>query len=189
MDLDPAQYGAIPPGLSIDRDPVTGRVREIIAGYGNAGNVQTNGVDLRANTNFDLGEMGRLRNRLSVSWINEYSVTDVTGSTSDFAGNVGTPDTRATLQNEWAKGDLTVTFGTNYIAGQENNAGTVKVGGYATNDLQVAWKAPWNATIAVGATNIGDRYPQLVGYSGRPWNFYLYDAYGRTTYFRYTQQF
>ena len=189
MDLDPAQYGAIPPGLSIDRDPVTGRVREIIAGYGNAGNVQTNGVDLRANTNFDLGEMGRLRNRLSVSWINEYSVTDVTGNTSDFAGNVGTPDTRATLQNEWAKGDLTVTFGTNYIAGQENNAGTVKVGGYATNDLQVAWKAPWNATIAVGATNIGDRYPELVGYSGRPWNFYLYDAYGRTTYFRYTQQF
>ena len=189
MDLDPAQYGAIPPGLSIDRDPVTGRVREIIAGYGNAGNVQTNGVDLRANTNFDLGEMGRLRNRLSVSWINEYSVTDVTGNTSDFAGNVGTPDTRATLQNEWAKGDLTVTMGTNYIAGQENNAGTVKVGGYATNDVQVAWKSPWNATIAIGATNIGDRYPQLVGYDGRPWNFYLYDAYGRTTYFRYTQQF
>ena len=189
MDLDPAQYGAIPPGLSIDRDPVTGRVREIIAGYGNAGNVQTNGVDLRANTNFDLGEMGRLRNRLSVSWINEYSVTDVTGNTSDFAGNVGTPDTRATLQNEWAKGDLTVTMGTNYIAGQENNAGTVKVGGYATNDVQVAWKSPWNATIAIGATNIGDRYPQLVGYDGRPWNFYLYDAYGRTVYFRYSQKF
>ena len=28
-----------------------------------------------------------------------------------------------------------------------------------------------------------------VGYDGRPFNFYLYDAYGRTTYFRYTQSF
>ena len=78
-------------------------------------------------------------------------------------------------------------FNTNYIEGQEDSTG--QVGGYATNDVQVAWDAPWNATIAVGATNVGDRYPELVGYDGRPWNFYLYDAHGRTTYFRYTQRF
>ena len=189
MDLDPAQYGSIPSGLSIDRDPVSGRVREIIAGYGNVGTVETNGIDLRANTNFDLGEMGRLRNRLSVSYINSYKQTDVSGQTVEFAGRIGTPDMRVNLQNEWSKGDFSVAFNTNYIDRQENAAGTTTVGGYATNDLQVSWKSPWNATIAIGATNIGDRYPQLVGYDGRPWNFYLYDAYGRTTYFRYTQQF
>ena len=68
-------------------------------------------------------------------------------------------------------------------------APALQVGGYATNDLQFTWNAPWNAKIALGATNIGDRYPELVPFDGRPWNFYLYDAYGRTVYFRYTQTF
>ncbi|HET8819311.1 MAG TPA: hypothetical protein VFM73_07190, partial [Xanthomonadaceae bacterium] len=95
--------------------------------------------------------------------------------------------TRANLQNIWSMGDWNIVHGVNYIEGQEDSSG--QVGGYATNDLQVSWEAPWNATIAVGATNIGDRYPELVDYDGRPWNFYLYDAYGRTTYFRYTQRF
>ena len=43
--------------------------------------------------------------------------------------------------------------------------------------------------MTIGATNVGDRYPELTAFDGRPWNFYLYDAYGRTTYFRYTQTF
>ena len=43
--------------------------------------------------------------------------------------------------------------------------------------------------MSLGVNNVGDRYPELVGYDNRPWNFYLYDAYGRTTYLRYTQKF
>ena len=31
---------------------------------------------------------------------------------------------------------------------------------------QVAWSAPWNGKIAVGATNVGDRYPELVPFDG-----------------------
>jgi len=72
-----------------------------------------------------------------------------------------------------------------YIAA---GAGT-RVGSYATNDVAFTYNAPWNASVTLGATNIGDRYPELVGYDNRPWNFYLYDAYGRTVYFRYTQKF
>ncbi|PPJ43357.1 MULTISPECIES: TonB-dependent receptor [unclassified Pseudoxanthomonas] len=186
-DLDPDTYGAIPAGLSITRDPVTGRVLEIIAGYGNVGTLKTDGYDFRANTDFDFGGAGKLKNRLSVSYINKYEITDVSG-TIDYAGRLGTPDLRANLQNEWSLGDFSAIWGINYIDGQQTPGG-FGVGGYATNDLQLSWKAPWNATIAVGATNIGDRYPELVAYDGRPWNFYLYDAYGRTTYIRYTQQF
>ncbi len=204
MDLDPANYGTIPAGLSITRDPVTGRILEITAGYGNAGVLKTDGVDFRANTDFDLGGMGSLQNRLSVSYINKYEQTDATGITIDYMdgdgkGRLGTPQLRANLQNTWSLGDFDVTWGINYIDGQKNpdtfnDAGVLvsrgaEVGGYATNDLQISWKAPWNAKISLGANNIGDRYPELVSYDGRPWNFYLYDAYGRTTYFRYTQSF
>ncbi|HEX5694525.1 MAG TPA: TonB-dependent receptor, partial [Arenimonas sp.] len=186
-DLDPGTFGEIPPGLSITRNPNSGAIVEIIAGYANEGMLETDGIDFRANTDFDLGGMGRLQNRLTVSWVNEYVITDGSGNSTDFIGLLGQPETRANLQNLWSMGDWTVVHGVNYIEGQEDSSG--QVGGYATNDLQVSWEAPWNATIAVGATNIGDRYPELVDYDGRPWNFYLYDAYGRTTYFRYTQRF
>ncbi|MGH8061107.1 MAG: TonB-dependent receptor plug domain-containing protein [Pseudoxanthomonas sp.] len=183
---DPATYGACPAGFFLTRGP-NGRIQQIEAGYANRGETKTNGLDFRLNTNFDLDSMGKLTNKLTVSYVNKYTVEDVTGRAIEQLGLNGAPDLRATLQNSWSYGDFTVDFNTNYIGGQDR--GTNPVGGYATNDLQLSWKAPWNATIAVGATNVGDRYPELVSYDGRPWNFYLYDAYGRTTYFRYTQTF
>ncbi|ADV26596.1 TonB-dependent receptor [Pseudoxanthomonas suwonensis 11-1] len=187
-DLDPGTYGEIPAGLGIIRDPVTGRITEITAGYGNSGQLETDGIDFRANTDFDLGGWGRLQNRLTVSYINKYEEIDAVGNAIDWAGRLGYPDLRSTLSNDWSWGDWGLAWNINYIEGQEEPNGT-NVGGYATNDVQVSWSAPWNAKISLGAINIGDRYPELVGYDGRPWNFYLYDAYGRTVYFRYTQTF
>ncbi|HET9050016.1 MAG TPA: TonB-dependent receptor [Chiayiivirga sp.] len=188
MDLDPATYGQIPAGLSIERNPANGRIIKIIAGYGNVGTLETSGLDFRVGTNFDLGNAGSLQNRLTWSYVNKYEVTDVTGQTTDFAGYMGTPDTRINLQNVWALGDFDVSWNINFIDGQSTPGGN-SVGGYATNDLQFGWNAPWNGKFVIGATNLGDRYPELVEYDGRSWNFYLYDAYGRTPYFRYTQTF
>jgi iron complex outermembrane receptor protein len=37
--------------------------------------------------------------------------------------------------------------------------------------------------------NIEGKKPELIGYDGRPWNFYLYDALGRQVYFRLSQAF
>jgi len=31
--------------------------------------------------------------------------------------------------------------------------------------------------------------PELISFNGRPFNFFLYDAYGRTPYVRYEQRF
>ncbi|MBW8312396.1 MAG: TonB-dependent receptor [Rhizobium sp.] len=186
-DLDPANFGPIPPGFSIVRG-VSGAIREITAGYANQGTITTTGVDFRANTNFDFGNWGELRNQLTVSYIREYEVDDQRGTVIDYAGRFGTPDLRASLYNTWTFGDFTAGWNLNYIDGQADPGGA-NVGGYATNDVQLSWKAPWNATLSLGATNVGDRYPELETYSGRPWNFNLYDAYGRTTYFRYTQTF
>ncbi|MBY4597786.1 TonB-dependent receptor [bacterium BD-1] len=196
-DLDPANFGTIPAGLSITRRP-DGSIDEITAGYANQGTITTTGVDFRANTNFDFGNWGELRNQLTVSYISEYEVDDQRGSIIDYAGRFGTPDLRGSLYNSWTFGDFTAGWNINYIDGQKNpdsvsSTGVVtpgtEIGGYATNDVQLSWKAPWNATLTIGATNVGDRYPELKAYDGRPWNFYLYDAYGRTTYFRYTQTF
>ena len=189
MDLDPANYGTIPPGLSLTRSAASGRITEFTAGYGNAGKTDTTGVDFRAGTNFDLGGAGRLRNQLTVSWIDKYEQTDVSGVTTDFAGREASPDLRANLANEWTFGDFGVAWNFNYIDSQVNASGNKVLGSYTTNDLQLSWNAPWNGKVFVGATNLGDKYPALRTYRNRPWNFYLYDAYGRTTYVRYIQTF
>ena len=188
-DLDPGTFGPIPPGLSITRRP-NGAIDEIVGGYANQGTVTTSGIDFRMNTNFDMGSWGEMRNRLTVSYIDSYEVDDQRGSVTEFAGRFGTPDLRATLQNNWTFGDFNAAWNINYIGDQTNNTTVAStIGGYATNDLQLSWNAPWNGTISIGATNIGNRYPPLKPYDGRPFNFYLYDSYGRTTYFRYTQTF
>ncbi|MBP6597318.1 MAG: TonB-dependent receptor, partial [Arenimonas sp.] len=188
-DLDPGTFGPIPPGLSIVRNPNNGAIRNITAGYANQGTLATDGYDFRIGTNFDFGNWGELSNNLTVSYVNSYEIDDGIGNVTEFAGLLGTPDLRAGLLNTWAMGDFTFGWNVNYIDGQTNGTAASTVGGYATNDLQVAWKAPWNGTIAFGATNVGNRFPELVAYDGRPWNFNLYDAYGRTTYLRYTQTF
>lgn len=187
-DNDPGTYGPIPAGMEIIRDPANGNsIVEITAGYANAGDLKTDGLDFRANTDFDFGTAGRLQNRLTVSWINKYDVTTPQNIVIEYAGLPGYPELRANLANDWAYGDWNFTWNVNYIEGQSDSDSNV--GGYATNDVQVSWSAPWNGKIAVGATNVGDRYPELVPFDGRPWNFYLYDAYGRTVYLRYTQTF
>jgi len=129
----------------------------------------------------------------------DYTVTD--GLTEkDRLGWVTSPDTRASLRNTWKYGGLTVNWNANYIGDQQNpdsvpsfgfiagGAGT-RVGSYTTHDLSASYDTPWQATVTLGVNNVGDRYPTLVGYDNRPWNFYLYDAYGRTVYFRYSQKF
>ncbi|OHE79310.1 MAG: hypothetical protein A2X76_00510 [Lysobacterales bacterium GWF1_69_6] len=181
-DLDPDTYGPIPPGMSITRRP-NGAIDEIIAGYANQGTLETDGIDFRANTSFDLGKYGELRNQLTISYINSYDVDDGLGNITEFLDINGYPDRRGSLYNTWTIGDFTAGWNINYIGANG------PVGGYATNDVQLTWNAPWKGTITVGATNVGDRYPELTPFDGRPWNFYLYDAYGRTTYFRYTQTF
>ena len=178
-DLDPATFGPIPPGMSITRR-ANGAIDQIVAGYANQGTLDTDGIDFRMNTNFDLGAWGQLRNQLTISYINSYDIDDGLGNVTEFLDINGYPDRRGSLNNTWTFGDFTAGWNINYIG--ENGP----VGGYATNDVQLSWNAPWNGQITVGATNVGDRYPELVAFDGRPWNFYLYDAYGRTTYLRYT---
>ena len=93
------------------------------------------------------------------------------------------------MATTWALGDLGITWRANGIQGQSGGSPNTTVGSYVTHDLQLAWQAPWHASFAVGVMNLGDRYPSLRAFDDRPFNFNLYDAYGRTPYLRYTQSF
>jgi outer membrane receptor protein involved in Fe transport len=73
---------------------------------------------------------------------------------------------------------------------QPNSNDARSVGSYTTHDVQFTWQTPLKGSaLTVGVINLFDKLPQLVTYDGREFNFNLYDAYGRTAYVRYTQQF
>ena len=66
-----------------------------------------------------------------------------------------------------------------------------KVSGSTTfNDVQFRWQAPWNATIAVGANNVFEKYGPPM-YSQPSANFSYYGGFdiGRFVYMKYQQRF
>lgn len=175
--------GPIPAGLGVVRN-ADGSIKQINAGYGNEGTLTTDGLDLNIRTNFDVMG-GRLASQLQVGFVNSYKIDGGT----DLAGSQGAPDTRANLANTFSVGAWTFGTITRYIKGQQDPGETTRTGGYTLNDVYANVKAPWNGDVTIGVNNAGNRFPQLIGYDGRPWNFNLYDAYGRTVYMRYTQRF
>jgi iron complex outermembrane receptor protein len=196
----------IPSGLGLTRDPVTGAITSVTTGYRNDGTLTASGLDLNFVTNFKFGEFGRLRNDLSIS-----RVFDWKKNGTQEVGTQGIPKFRATLSNMWNKGPWEVSWNINLIGknGSVRNVydpdtGEVVVdpdtgeevvindrtGTYVTHDVQVAWSTPIKGSrLAVGMLNVTDKLPTLVDYDGRNFNFYLYDAYGRQPYVRYTQSF
>jgi iron complex outermembrane receptor protein len=184
--IDPATYGALPAGLGISRGP-DGAVRGIVVGYGNGGADEVDALDLAIDAGLGLGRFGELRSELQVSHVLRYEIFSPGGSGFRFDGRFGYPNTRARLATTWSWGDVELAWQAKGIEGHGNAA--TQVGAYVTHDLQLAWKTPWRGTLAAGVTNLGDRQPAQRAFDERPYNFYLYDAYGRTPYLRYTQAF
>lgn len=187
-DLDPSVYGPLPEGLGVVRGP-DGAVREAVVGFGNGGALEMQALDLVLGTGLGLGEFGELASELSLSHLLRYEVLGPGGQGTEFAGRFGTPATRARLATTWTFGDLRLAWHAHGIEGQDSGTPGRRVGSYVTHDLQLAWRTPWNGTLAAGVENLGDRYPSLRVFNGRPFNFNLYESYGRTPYLRYTQLF
>jgi len=189
---------ALPSGTSVVRRS-NGSISEVNTAFANEGDLETSGVDLNLRTRFTLGDAGRLENWLQVAKVLDFTITD--GDTvKDRLGWISAPDLRATLRNSWTLGELTANWNVNHIDSQQNPASTPafgfigggpdsRLGSFVTHDLSVTYRAPWEGSITVGVNNAGDRYPALMEVRGRPWNFELYDAYGRTLYLRYAQTF
>ncbi|WP_043740380.1 TonB-dependent receptor [Luteimonas sp. J29] len=197
VDFDNAG-AALPDGTSVIRR-ANGSIAEVNSAFANEGDLKTTGVDVNLRTRFELGGRGRLDSWLQVAKVIDFIVTD--GATvKDRLGWIAVPDLRSTLRNSWTLGDFVANWNVNYIDSQQNPGvkpsfgfigGEVneRVGSYTTHDLSVTYKAPWEGSITLGVNNVGDRYPTLMQVRNQPWNFELYDAYGRTVYFRYAQKF
>ncbi|MBG6078447.1 TonB-dependent receptor [Rubrivivax gelatinosus] len=176
----------IPGGLGIKRDPVTGAILQVISGLANEGNADYAGLDVSLRFQHKHAAWGAFRHDLSVSHRLKAAVNGI-----NELGTFGEPRQRVSLGNTWTIGGVEATLNTNYISKNGDSRGAA--GGYTTHDVQVAYSpaAIKGMKISVGAQNIFEKLPALVGspYDQKPFNYYLYDAYGRQWYGRLEQKF
>jgi len=181
-------------GLGLARAPGTGEILYVQRGFTNLGTIDSNGIDLNVRTNFDFGDYGNLRNQFQLGYVRDFSID----GGDNIVDEPSTPKYRATVNSEWTYGDFSVAWNINYIHHTQSTAGTLgdtdypdRLPSWTTHDLQATWSAPWNGRFTVGVQNLADKGPVIDPYdpTGRGFDFSLYDQYGRTPYFRYTQTF
>ncbi|AKS43138.1 TonB-dependent receptor plug domain-containing protein [Wenzhouxiangella marina] len=174
-------------GLGLLRNPDSGAIQFLQRGFASLGTIETRGFDINMRTNFDFGDMGRLNNELQAGYTWRYEVD----SGANVSGEAGLPRWRAVLSNVYSFGDFTFAWNINYIDSQSDSLADPDVGlpSWTTHDLQLNYYTPWDGRITLGVDNVVDKDPVLDEGESRGFNFSLYDAYGRTPYIRYTQNF
>ena len=171
----------IPSGLYVTRN-AAGVITRVQQGYANEGTLSTSGLDLQADAMWK-HEVGSFKHKLRVSRVLSYKEDDI-----DSLGGLGLPKMRATLGNLWSRDIYTAAWNINII-GKNGTAAGRTAAQYMTHDLQFSVVTPAKGKLSIGALNVAAKMPELVAYSGRNFNFYLYDSYGRQVYVRYDQKF
>ncbi|PTA71568.1 MULTISPECIES: TonB-dependent receptor [unclassified Stenotrophomonas] len=191
-----------------------GHVSAITYGTANLGKMKTEGYDL--GVKYRLPELAI--GQFSIDWTTSYtSKYDEAGQNSAgqniMIGRVGEPGlfrVRSNLGVNWQYGDFGVNYTARYYSGMKESCISLAdgwcdapnhmangesdplrhTGSNTFHDLQVSWKAPWDATIAVGANNLFDHKGPLQ-YSAPNSSFAYYGGFdvGRFLYMKYTQRF
>ncbi|MBN8739643.1 MAG: TonB-dependent receptor [Lysobacterales bacterium 69-70] len=203
------------------RDPALGYVNTLTFGTRNAGYVETKGYDFDLSYRLptDWGNFGIVWQNTYVTDLEFKSTNDPVAKpsrTNSFASSGGINfRLRSNLTVNWDLGDFGATWGTRYFSGSKetclsvatfpdecNNPNYIAanpadtrainvIGANAFHDLQVRWKAPWKATIAIGANNVFDHLaaPNYSNPSSSSTPYYGGFDIGRFYYVRYHQRF
>jgi iron complex outermembrane receptor protein len=179
---------AIPAGLGVNRDPVSGAIIDITAGYANEGTVEARGLDITLDANHKLSGIPIIH-RLTFSRSLSYK-----DDGDELVGIAKFPRTRwvySTTVKPVAKWEMNLAV--NHIG--ENGTGSSRMPGVRTVDIQVSTESILKGgKLTLGVLNLNGWYPGVDGGTRVPdgvraFNSYLYDAYGRQPYIRYTHSF
>jgi iron complex outermembrane receptor protein len=196
----------------IVRDPTDGHISAMFYGLANLGELETEGYDF--GVKYRLPEMGI--GQFSIDWQTSYvSKYDEAGQDSDGndimigrVGDAGYFRVRSNVGIDWSLGDFSVNYTARYYSGMKESCVTNRpctdpdhyangepdpirwTGSNTFHDLQVSWKAPWNATIAIGANNVFDHQGPIM-FSSPNSDFAYYGGfdYSRFIYAKYVQRF
>ncbi len=191
-----------------------GHITEMFYGLTNLGQMETEGYDL--GVKYRLPELAI--GQISLDWQTTYTAKyDEVGQNNAgekiIIGNVGAPGifrVRSNLGVNWEYGDFGVNYTARYYSGMKEGCISLadgwcdladryangeweplrSTGSNTFHDLQVSYKAPWNATVAIGANNVFNHRGALQ-YSAPNSDFAYYGGFdiGRFIYMKYTQKF
>ncbi|MEO8000880.1 MAG: TonB-dependent receptor [Arenimonas sp.] len=152
----------------IDRD-AAGNLSLVRTTAFNLNKLEVSGADMGIGYNFNTA-WGDFRTKLDVTYVRDNKANGV-----DSVGHYdGTPnwEYRGQLDLGWTKGDWSASWTTRYVSdltetcftvcNQHGSDGLNHTGQYAVHDVQLGWKAPWDAKIAIGARNVFGKEPPIV---------------------------
>ena len=196
------------------RDPALGNiVADLTYGGRNAGYTETEGFDFEVGYNFET-TIGQFSAKLATTYVSKYESKatddpDVIPSQSNGFNAAFRNRTNANLA--WSKGDWSANWGLRYYSGTKEECyfderctlpnyaapdtqGTIvpmnELGSSTFHDVQVSYKAPWNARISIGANNVFNHVGPLM-FDQPSANFSYYGGFdiGRFMYMKYSQKF
>jgi iron complex outermembrane recepter protein len=181
----------------------------------NSAENNTSGIDFGIGYRWEAGVVGNFNFKLDVTKvISDESRSDLTSPLSNFVGAyTGAPsfEYRGVFTADWSKGDWSARWTSRYLSDlYEFNCGFLeaKCGGDAPDglggvdpasshtgavvyhDISLAWKAPWDARVSIGARNVFGKEPPIL-YNSFAHSFDAsYDLPGGATWFaQYRQDF
>ncbi|SFR85037.1 iron complex outermembrane recepter protein [Stenotrophomonas maltophilia] len=189
-----------------------GHINGMTYGLANLGQMETQGYDLGIKYRLPELAIGQFAIDWQTSYLAKY---DEQGQNADgdniTIGRVGEPGlfrVRSNLGLTWSKGDFGVAYTARYYSGMNEacvanrpcddadryqngeKSPLRKTGSNTFHDLQVSWKAPWDATIALGANNVFDhKGPIMFTQPNSSFAYYGGFDVGRFLYMKYTQRF
>ncbi|MCL7715165.1 TonB-dependent receptor [Stenotrophomonas mori] len=191
-----------------------GHISQLFYGLANLGEMETEGYDL--GVKYRLPELAI--GQFSLDWQTTYTAKyDEQGQnakgeniTIGYVGSPGIFRVRSNLGLNWEKGEWGVNYTARYYSGMKEDCVALgdgwcdlpdryangewaplrSTGSNTFHDLQVSYKAPWNATVAIGANNVFNHRGALQ-YSAPNSSFAYYGGFdiGRYVYLKYTQRF
>jgi iron complex outermembrane receptor protein len=198
-------------GSRFERDAATGEIISFITTPINAGYVETEGFDFDVNY-----KVGTRWGDFSASWLSTYvskldlkvddQVENPVQPQNGFGGNFRL---RSNLNLGWEGGRWGASWGIRYYSGtkercffddicnlpdyQSPSTGAQAQNRSASNafhDVQLRYRAPWNATIALGANNVFEHYgPAQYSRPNSGYSYYGGYDIGRFVYLKYQQRF
>ena len=196
------------------RDPALGNiVADLTYGQRNAGYTETEGFDFEIGYNFDTA-IGQFTTKLATTYVSKYeskATNDADVIPSQSNGFNAAFRNRTNFNVGWSKNDWSANWGVRYYSGTKEECyfeerctlpdwqapsteGTIvpltELGSVAFHDVQVSYKAPWNARISIGANNVFNKVGPLM-FDQPSANFAYYGGYdiGRFLYVKYNQKF
>ncbi|MEN5207792.1 TonB-dependent receptor [Stenotrophomonas terrae] len=191
-----------------------GHITQLFYGLANLGQMETEGYDLGVKYRLPELAIGQISLDWQTTYVAKYDEQGQNAAgetiTSGFVGSPGIFRVRSNLGVNWELGDWGVNYTARYYSGMNEKCVSLadgwcdqpnryqngekaplrSTGSNTFHDLQVSYKAPWDATIALGANNLFNHRGALQ-YSAPNSDYAYYGGFdiGRYVYMKYTQRF